>query len=574
VPRALLAICLVALGVAAAADPAAAWMPRPVEFEQPVAVPAAAHAAGGWLAIAPLSTTRRFDMVGVQWRGSTAVKIDLRARSHTGRWSRWATAGVDPDGPDPAEGRAAAGRSHLLVTGEPLWAGGSDHLQLRLSGSVRDLRLRLINTTGTATARDRARTAARAAQSGPPGTLPLPVTHAGVPPIIPRAAWGASRCKPRVAPGFGRVQLAFVHHTVSLNSYPRSESAAVVLGVCLFHRDGRGWNDMGYNFLVDRFGRVFEGRAGGIDQPVVGAQAGGFNVPSTGISMIGDFTSVAPPRKAMDALARLLAWKLSIHGAPATGHTTVTSAGGPSTSHPAGAQVTLQRISGHRDADLTDCPGAALYRQIPALRSRVAALEGPVSELSLTTSAASVPYGSGPTASGALAVPGGQPGAGEPIEVRALSGGRETVLATTTTGPDGSWSVALPPLTRNALLRAVFAGQQAAGRPGVISPLVAVRVDTAVGMTAQQQSVPAGSSAVVNGTVRPARPRVTISAYQVLADGSLKRLRSQRAGASGGIFTASIPLPRPGRYRLVASVPAGGATGAGRSAPVEVQATP
>jgi hypothetical protein len=468
VPRALCTLTLVLLAAAAAAaEPAAAWMPRPVEFQQrvPVSPGGAVRAAGRWIATPPLRTARRFDMVGVQWRGGAGVRIELRARSHSGRWSRWAPAAADHDGPDRAEGHGS------VRAGEPIWAGGSDRVQVRSSRPARDLRLRLLNTTGTATPAARARTAARTHRSGPPGTLPLPTTRARVPPIVPRAAWGAGRCKPRTTAGLGRVQMAFVHHTVSLNGYSRAQSAAVVLGVCLFHRNGNGWNDMGYNFLVDRFGRVFEGRAGGIDQPVVGAQAGGFNVPSTGVSVIGDFSRAAPPRAAMSALARLLAWKLSIHGVPATGSVTVTSAGGPSTGYRAGTRVTLRRISGHRDADLTACPGAGLYRALPSLRRRVAALEGPVSGLTLATEAPAATYGSSPLVGGTLTLPGGLTAANERVEVRALIGTKETVVATTTTGPDGGWLTRLPPQTRASVLRAVFAGDGAA-RPGVISPLV------------------------------------------------------------------------------------------------------
>jgi uncharacterized protein with LGFP repeats len=247
-----------------------------------------------------------------------------------------------------------------------------------------------------------------------------------------------------------------------------------VLGVCLFHRNGNGWNDMGYNFLVDRYGQVFEGRAGGIDQPVVGAQAGGFNVPSTGVSVIGDFSRVAPPKAAMTALTRLLAWKLSIHGVPATGRTTVTSGGGSSTGYAAGTRVTLQRVSGHRDADLTACPGAALYRQMPALRTRVARRERAISRLTLTTLTSSVPYGSTFTVSGVLTLPGGVPGAGEAIELRALSGGYEQVVGSAVTAPDGTWSANLPGPQAHAVVRAVFAGARGA-RPGVISPVIGVR---------------------------------------------------------------------------------------------------
>jgi hypothetical protein len=222
-----------------------------------------------------------------------------------------------------------------------------------------------------------------------------------------------------------------------------------VLGICLFHRNGNGWNDIGYNFLVDRHGQVFEGRAGGIDQPVLGAQAGGFNAPSTGVSVIGDFSRVAPPKVAMESLARVLAWKLSIHGVPAKGRTTVTSGGGPFTAYRAG-------------------------KRLPALRRRVAKLEGPISGLTLTTPTPDVQYGSTYNVSGVLTLPNGVAGANEAIELRALSGGHEQVVGSAITAPDGSWSVDLPAPQAHTVVRAVFAGS-GGERPGVISPVVAVR---------------------------------------------------------------------------------------------------
>jgi hypothetical protein len=464
-----LAFVTTLLFLALAAEPAAAWMPNPVEFQRGVSLPGGAHKSGGWVTTSPVRTARRFDLVGVQWRGRSALKIELRARSHAGRWTRWASAGAGADGPDPPEARTSSVR-----TGEPLWAGGSDAVQLRLSGRAAGLRLRLINTTGTATRRDRARTVTHKRRAGPPGTLPLPVTNAGPPAIVPRAAWGANHCKPRVTPSFGHVQMAFVHHTVSLNDYSRSQAAAVVLGICLFHRNGNGWNDIGYNFLVDRHGQVFEGRAGGIDQPVLGAQAGGFNAPSTGVSVIGDFSRVAPPKVAMESLARVLAWKLSIHGVPAKGRTTVTSGGGPFTAYRAGTLVTLQRVSGHRDADTTACPGAAFYKRLPALRRRVAKLEGPISGLTLTTPTPDVQYGATYNVSGVLTLPNGVAGANEAIELRALSGGHEQVVGSAITAPDGSWSVDLPAPQAHTVVRGVFAGS-GGERPGVISPVIAVR---------------------------------------------------------------------------------------------------
>ena len=102
-----------------------------------------------------------------------------------------------------------------------------------------------------------------------------------------------------------------------------------MLGICRYHRNSNGWNDIGYNFLVDKYGTIYEGRAGGVDQPIVGAQAQGFNPSSTGIANIGTFEDVPQSNEALDAMARLIRWKLPLHGAP-TGTVTVTSAGGAS----------------------------------------------------------------------------------------------------------------------------------------------------------------------------------------------------------------------------------------------------
>ena len=117
------------------------------------------------------------------------------------------------------------------------------------------------------------------------------------------------RAKPSVV---DRLEFAVVHHTAGRNGYSPSESAAIVRGIELFHVKGNGWNDIGYNLLVDRYGTVFEGRGGGIDRNVVGAHAEGFNTGSVGVALIGDYSGTSVPKPAEDALARLLAWRLDI----------------------------------------------------------------------------------------------------------------------------------------------------------------------------------------------------------------------------------------------------------------------
>jgi hypothetical protein len=481
----------------------------------------------GLLLLAPAPASA-FDLVGVVGHAPADVKIVLRARLHDGHWTRWTDAHV----------------------GQPLWAHRATAAQFRTSRPAKGLRLRYVRVP------NEQRSGARERRTAP---LPFPATNAAAPSIVPRSSWDPQgRCKPRAAPGFGHVQMAFVHHTVSLNGYSRSQSAGIVLGICLFHRDGNGWNDMGYNFLVDRYGQVFEGRAGGVDQPVVGAQAGGFNAPSTGVSMIGDFRSSAPPPVAMEALARLLAWKLSIHGVPAKGRTTVVSAGGPSTGYPAGQKVRLQRISGHRDADRTDCPGPALYSRLPALRRRVAELEGAISRLSLAAAAAAVPFGSPVALSGALSPSAG----GETVEVRELGAGKERVVGSALVAADGSWT-ARPTAQRSGLFRAVYLGGASAG---VISNVAWVQVTPVITLRADQ---PSNGRVTVRGTVSPAKKFVTVTAYR----GS-KREASRRFKVAKGAFRGSLGLPGPAAYSLIATVRADLVTAAGRSKAVKLPASP
>ena len=236
---------------------------------------------------------------------------------------------------------ADAEETRSLRATDPVWAGGADAFQLRLSRPLRGLRVHFVNTTGTATALDRARTAIRDAAHAAVLALAAPLAHAqggpsGAPPIVPRADWGADQCPPRVAPSFGEVQLAFVHHTVTANDYGPNDSAAMVLAICRYHRNSNGWNDIGYNFLVDKYGRVFEGRAGGVQAPVVGAQAQGYNSESTGIANLGTYQDTPASDAAMGAMARLIAWKLPIHGVPVAGSVTVSSHGGADNRYPRG----------------------------------------------------------------------------------------------------------------------------------------------------------------------------------------------------------------------------------------------
>ena len=164
--------------------------------------------------------------------------------------------------------------------------------------------------------------------------------------------------------------MAFVHHTDTATVYPCSDAPRIIRGIYAYHVLSNGWNDIGYNFLVDRCGRVYEGRYGGTTRPVIGAHTLGMNTSSTGIAMIGDFTSSRPTTAAVTALERLLAWRLDVAHVDPLAHAEMIS-GGNEYFHP-GQHVVLRVISGHRDGSATSCPGAALYAMLPSIAQAVA----------------------------------------------------------------------------------------------------------------------------------------------------------------------------------------------------------
>jgi uncharacterized protein with LGFP repeats len=264
------------------------------------------------------------------------------------------------------------------------------------------------------------------------------------------------------------VQLAFVHHTENPNGYGAAEVPEMLRSIYVFHRYGRGWNDIGYNFVIDRFGRIFEARAGGIDEPVIGAHAGGYNAYSTGIAMLGTYSAQDISPAARTALEHLLAWKLSLHGAPAQGHVTVrvTADGAVYSRYPAHTPVSLPRVAGHRDADSTECPGDALYGELAGARRAATRLAGEPALATLQLLSSEQAGGTSPLLVGSVrSVHGGTPLAGAPVQIQARTVSRkgetvlERTLAQTLADGEGGWS--LPISTSpgaSTALRAVSVG--------------------------------------------------------------------------------------------------------------------
>jgi hypothetical protein len=544
--RRLLAL-LVAAGLAAwlvgTAPSARPFVAHPVEFEQAIALGAREGHAGFWRSDV-IRAPKRFDLVGLSWRAPRVVGASIRVRyASSGAWSPWT----------PMAGDHAGGPGT-----EPVWAGGADALQLRLRGHPRGLRAHFVNATGSATATQRVLTALRrtahdalGALAGAPARAQAQ-DDAGAPAIVPREAWGADECgAPRTDPSYGTVQLAVVHHTVTANDYRPQDSAAIVLAICRYHRDVKGWHDIGYNFLVDRFGQVFEGRAGGIDQAVIGAHAQGYNAVSTGVANIGTFSGVAQTAAAVHATQRLLAWKLSLHGAPVQGSVTVLSGGGSSSRYPAGAPVTLQRISGHRDVDSTECPGDALYRQLPEIRRGAAqlALELPQPQpsvaVTLAAAAATLAFPQAAQLSGRVTGADGAALAGAPVSIQIATGSGFVPRGHAISGEDGTWSAEVATqYTRT--LRAV--ARLPAGGVAT-SPLLAVEVVPRIGVLAPRRVV-ARRAFTISASVRPLRADLDAVLARKGSDGAFHTVGHVALKAASGAFRRTVIVRRPALYRL------------------------
>ncbi|MET9778735.1 peptidoglycan recognition protein [Streptomyces sp. NPDC006367] len=377
----------------------------------------------------PRRDTRRFSLVGVVWDDPAAElhgTVQVRTRSTaTGAWSPWQDLethhtdhAADPGTPESTSGRVRGATA-------PLWVGESDGVEVRV---------RPLDGTGdqdTASAASPLPAGLRLelvdpgegdpGEAAPPRTSTTPVALTGTPrtpapplgateiPALSRAQTVAGllargtgtlteqqRAKPYVGPrpgittrrGWGaderlrekkfvytkKVKVAFVHHTATGNNYTCKQAPSVIRSIYRYHVNSMGWRDIGYNFLVDKCGKIYEGRAGGVSKPVLGAHTMGFNSDSTGIAVLGTYSSKKPSSAAVKAVAKLTAWKLGLHGMNPRGKTYLKSGGG--NLYRKGKNVRLNVISGHRDGFLTSCPGKQLYGKLGTARSSAAKYQG------------------------------------------------------------------------------------------------------------------------------------------------------------------------------------------------------
>ncbi|WP_327263988.1 peptidoglycan recognition protein [Streptomyces sp. NBC_01232] len=346
--------------------------------------------------------TKPFGLLGVTWSDPAAeVKGPIEARTRnakTGEWSKWITL-------EKAQANLDGKRPGMRGSTEPVWVGLSDGAEVRVGADAgtaalpAGLELALVDPGSTAAAKKsgdlKAEPAAFAAPAedpvpptpAQPPTTPGPASTAPKPEIVSRVQWGADESLNNEGPVYlpgAKIKAAFVHHTAASAPYECSESAAIVRGLHVYHVNENKWRDLGYNFLVDKCGTIFEGRQGGVDQPVQGAHAYGWNSESTSVSVLGDYTQAGASQAALDAISKVAAYKLGQYDGDMSGTTMLTAGADQKNyfgkSYTAGQSYEFKTLSGHRDGFNTQCPGHALYPQLDALRT-----SGPAARLKVTS---------------------------------------------------------------------------------------------------------------------------------------------------------------------------------------------
>jgi putative cell wall-binding protein len=317
------------------------------------------HSLDGGVTL-PLKVKGGPELIAFTWDTASEATFEVRAHDGAG-WGKWYDLdGQADEAPDSRSPEATAtGYAGPAFLGRDI----SDIEVRRTAGSTPGLVVHAIDSEPVGPAEG----VASAAVATPPN-------------IITRSQWGADESWRDDSGGecdgtpdySDDIQLATVHHTDGSNTYTPSESAAIIRGIYDFHVHSNGWCDVAYNFFVDRYGQIFEGRYGGIRRTAIGGHTSGFNTVSTGVAVLGTFTTEAPPPAAYNALVDILAFKLGYHGVDPTGSSTVTVGSNTSAQEPEGSSVTLRNIQGHGDSNKTSCPGAKLSALLPQLRLDVA----------------------------------------------------------------------------------------------------------------------------------------------------------------------------------------------------------
>lgn len=183
--------------------------------------------------------------------------------------------------------------------------------------------------------------------------------------IYSREEWGADeslrfdRNNKKIWPEkYQEVQKFIIHHTAGSNG--KDDPAAVIRGVYYWHARVLSWGDIGYNYLIDSTGNIYEGRYGG--DGVIGAHAydsnrdADYNPGSLGVGILGNYETEDTPNKLIKrALIKLIAQKARDFQIEPSGQDFF-------------VDQKLPNIIGHRDVDATLCPGQTLYEILPEIR--------------------------------------------------------------------------------------------------------------------------------------------------------------------------------------------------------------
>jgi hypothetical protein len=313
------------------------------------------------------SDTEPFSMVGVTWAADEQVSdtvVQVRVRDDAGDWGAWTEVTIEDADQDEGTETAAEVRGGT----SPLWAGPSTGVEVELAtrsgAQPTDVQLDLIDP-GSSDAD---------ASLDSPEITDTAEAAAAMPPVYSRAQWGANEkirtWGPEYAP---TIKAATIHHTADSNNYTADQVPAIMRSIYQYHTVSRGWGDIGYNVIADKFGRLWEGRSGGLASTVIGAHAGGFNTGTFGVSMLGNYELVAPPQVMLTAVSNIVAWKLALYGVNPKGQVALVSGGSGTARWPAGTKVYMPTVFAHRDVGTTACPGQYAFARMNDIRAMVAA---------------------------------------------------------------------------------------------------------------------------------------------------------------------------------------------------------
>ncbi|MDP9361726.1 MAG: N-acetylmuramoyl-L-alanine amidase [Acidobacteriota bacterium] len=303
---------------------------------------------GRWQGAVQRAEVESSEAVALSWSAGCAAAARVRASDDGVTWNPWVQVAIDEDVTERSEGRYFSAITHF----------GAARRYIEVSLARPDCSIDGVTLTIFPPAAKRLRAAAQSFSVGPVE-------------VRSRADWGCPDGEgSRWTPAYTTVTHAVVHHTDGANTV--ADWDAELRNIWYFHTVTRGWGDIGYNYLIDPNGVVYEGRAG--SHGAIGAHFSCRNTNTVGVAMLGTYTSVLPSPAALASLRRLLAELCRLHAIDPTA----------TVYHPPTA-LDLPAILGHRDGNpskttcsTTDCPGDALYQLLPTLRIEVAASCSPI----------------------------------------------------------------------------------------------------------------------------------------------------------------------------------------------------